>query len=116
MAFPLYDEVIGSVIPVAVYWIYSGIFVILGDKLDNYRLHSKAEEDAKNIVSKWTVVKGVLIQQAVQIVVSVLLLAVKIYAFFLTSAPTYIRMHALFQILYLFDTYAFACMYIFSTT
>lgn len=104
MAFPLYDEVIGSVIPVAVYWIYSGIFVILGDKLDNYRLHSKAEEDAKNIVSKWTVVKGVLIQQAVQIVVSVLLLAVKIYAFFLNYFSSYIyiyvRMHALFQILY----------------
>ncbi|KAF3331751.1 sphinganine C(4)-monooxygenase 1-like protein [Carex littledalei] len=75
MAFTLDDEVIGSVIPVAVYWIYSGIFVILGDKLDNYRLHSKAEEDAKNIVSKWTVVKGVLIQQAIQIVVSVLILA-----------------------------------------
>lgn len=77
MAFTLYDEVIGSVIPVAVYWIYSGIFVILGDKLDNYRFHTKAEEDTKNIVSKSTVVKGVLLQHAIQIVVSVLLLAVR---------------------------------------
>jgi sphinganine C4-monooxygenase len=78
MAFTVSDEVLGSVIPVVVYWVYSGIFVILGDKLDKYRLHSKAEEDAKNIVSKWTVIKGVLLQQAIQIVVSVLLLDVTI--------------------------------------
>ncbi|KAJ4793083.1 Methylsterol monooxygenase 2-1 [Rhynchospora pubera] len=75
MAFFLYDEVVESVIPVLVYWIYSGIFVVLGDKLDKYRLHSKAEEDTKNLVSKSTVIKGVLLQQVVQIGVSTVLLA-----------------------------------------
>ncbi|XP_074587495.1 sphinganine C4-monooxygenase 1-like isoform X2 [Curcuma longa] len=63
------DEVLGTFVPVAVYWIYSGIYVLLGD-FKEYRLHTKAEEDAKNVVSKSTVVKGVLVQQAFQIVVS----------------------------------------------
>ncbi|XP_074587496.1 sphinganine C4-monooxygenase 1-like isoform X3 [Curcuma longa] len=69
------DEVLGTFVPVAVYWIYSGIYVLLGD-FKEYRLHTKAEEDAKNVVSKSTVVKGVLVQQAFQIVVSLSLFTV----------------------------------------
>ncbi|XP_020597075.1 sphinganine C4-monooxygenase 2-like [Phalaenopsis equestris] len=69
---PLSDELLGTFVPIAVYWIYSGIYVMLGD-LNQYRLHTKAEEDKKNIVSKTTVVKGVLVQQAFQIAVSLLL-------------------------------------------
>ncbi|CAL9775248.1 unnamed protein product [Musa acuminata subsp. burmannicoides] len=75
MAFAASDELLGTFVPVAVYWVYSGIYVLLGD-LENYRLHTKAEENAKNIVSKWTVVKGVLLQQAFQIAVSLLLFTV----------------------------------------
>ena len=70
------DELLGTFVPVAVYWIYSGIYVILGGGLDKYRLHTRAEEDAKNIVSKATVVKGVLVQQTFQIAVSLLLFMV----------------------------------------
>ncbi|KAJ4745692.1 Sphinganine C4-monooxygenase 2 [Rhynchospora pubera] len=73
MGFSVSDEVLGTLIPVAVFWIYSGIFVILGDRLDKYRLHTKAEEQTKNVVSKWMVVKGVFVQQAFQIAVSLLL-------------------------------------------
>lgn len=75
MAFTVSDEILGTFVPIAVYWIYSGIYVMLGD-LENYRLHTKAEEDVKNIVSKRTVVKGVLVQQAFQIAVSLILFTV----------------------------------------
>jgi sphinganine C4-monooxygenase len=80
MEFTMSDEVLGTLIPVAVYWIYSGIFIILGDRLEKYRLHTKAEENAKNVVSKRTVVKGVFVQQAFQIAISLLLFTV-IYNF-----------------------------------
>ncbi|KAK7309778.1 hypothetical protein RJT34_06782 [Clitoria ternatea] len=70
------DEVLGTFVPIVVYWIYSGIYVVLGCFAENYRLHSQQEEDEKNLVSKGAVVKGVLIQQLVQAVVATLLFAV----------------------------------------
>lgn len=72
MAFEVSDELLGTFIPVAVYWIYSGFYVLLGD-LENYRLHPKGEEDMKNVASKLMVIKGVLLQQAFQIIASLLL-------------------------------------------
>ncbi|KAG8383093.1 hypothetical protein BUALT_Bualt05G0148700 [Buddleja alternifolia] len=63
------DEMLGTFAPIIVYWIYSGIYVVLGS-LENYRLHSKKDEDEKNLVPKKDVVKGVLLQQAVQAVVT----------------------------------------------
>ncbi|PKA55644.1 Sphinganine C(4)-monooxygenase 2 [Apostasia shenzhenica] len=74
--FQVSDELLGTFIPIAVYWIYSAIFILLGSSVDGYRLHPKGEEDAKNVVSKFTVVKGVLIQQAFQVAVSLLLFTV----------------------------------------
>ncbi|XP_020590320.1 sphinganine C4-monooxygenase 1-like [Phalaenopsis equestris] len=71
-AFLVSDELLGTFVPIAVYWIYSGFYVLVAD-LQEYRLHTKAEEDKKNVVSKMAVVKGVLIQQAFQIAVSLLL-------------------------------------------
>ncbi|XP_049405969.1 sphinganine C4-monooxygenase 1-like [Solanum stenotomum] len=44
--------------------------------MDNYRLHSKKDEDEKNLVSKKEVVKGVLLQQIVQAAVATVLFAV----------------------------------------
>ncbi|PKA47115.1 Sphinganine C(4)-monooxygenase 2 [Apostasia shenzhenica] len=67
MALPSSDELLGTFVPVAVYWMYSGIYAMLGD-LNDYRLHTKAEEHKRNAVSKAAVVKGVLIQQAFQII------------------------------------------------
>ena len=75
MAFAVSDELLGTFVPVAVYWIYSGMYMLLGG-LENYRLHPKSEEDVKNIISKGTVVQGVLVQQTFQIAVSLLLFTV----------------------------------------
>jgi len=71
------DEMLGTFVPLAVYWIYSGIYVVLGSFAESYRLHSKQEEDEKNLVSKGAVVKGVLLQQLVQAVVATVLFAVR---------------------------------------
>ncbi|KAG6407860.1 hypothetical protein SASPL_130860 [Salvia splendens] len=69
------DEMLGTFAPIIVYWLYSGIYVLLGS-LDDYRLHTRKDEDEKNLVSKSDVVKGVLLQQAVQAVVASLLFAI----------------------------------------
>ena len=73
------DEMLGTFVPIVVYWIYSGIYVVLGLFAENYRLHSKQEEDEKNLVSKGAVVKGVLLQQLVQALVATLLFAVSFF-------------------------------------
>ncbi|OWM89553.1 sphinganine C4-monooxygenase 1 [Punica granatum] len=69
------DELLGTFAPIIVYWLYSGIYILLGC-FDNYRLHSRKEEDDKNLVSKGTVVKGVLLQQIVQAIVAIILFTV----------------------------------------
>ncbi|OAY79193.1 Sphinganine C4-monooxygenase 2, partial [Ananas comosus] len=58
------DEVLGVVVPIVVYWVYSGMCMMLGS-LSDYRLHSRRDEDMKNLVSKRDVVKGVLLQQLI---------------------------------------------------
>lgn len=69
------DEILGTFVPIGVYWVYSGLYCLLND-LDRYRLHSKKEEETKNAISKGTVVRGVLFQQSIQAAVSILLFAV----------------------------------------
>lgn len=71
------DELMGTFLPIVVYWAYSGIYMMLGG-LENYRLHSIKDEDEKNLVPKKDVVKGVLLQQVVQAVVATLLFAVSL--------------------------------------
>ncbi|KAK4399792.1 Sphinganine C4-monooxygenase 1 [Sesamum angolense] len=73
--FKVSDELLGTFLPIILYWAYSGIYVLLGS-LEGYRLHSKKDEDEKNLVPKKDVVKGVLLQQAVQAVVATILFAV----------------------------------------
>ena len=82
MGFEVSDELLGTFMPILVYWVYSGIYIPLGS-LENYRLHSKKDEDEKNLVSKGTVVKGVILQQVVQAVVAILLFTVRISKFIL---------------------------------
>ncbi|KAG9451278.1 hypothetical protein H6P81_011243 [Aristolochia fimbriata] len=69
------DELLGTFVPIVVYWLYSAVYIMLGS-FDNYRLHSRKDEDVKNLVGKRTVVKGVLLQQVVQAVVAILLFTV----------------------------------------
>lgn len=78
MAIAVSDELLGTFVPIAVYWLYSGLYVALEsvDRVDSYRLHPKAEEAAKNVVSRAAVVRGVLVQQAFQVVVALTLFAV----------------------------------------
>lgn len=60
------DELLVIFGPIAVYWIYSGIYAWFGCMHNIYRLHTKKEEDTKNLVSKRDVIIGVLFQQAIQ--------------------------------------------------
>lgn len=68
------DEVMGTFAPIVIYWIYAGFYQLL-PPLDNYRLHSRREEDEKNLVPLSAVVKGVLLQQLVQATVALLLVS-----------------------------------------
>jgi sphinganine C4-monooxygenase len=78
MAIAVSDELLGTFVPIAVYWLYSGLYVALDGvgRLGSYRLHPKGEEAAKNVVSRAAVVRGVLVQQAFQVVVALALFTV----------------------------------------
>ncbi|BBN20061.1 sphinganine C4-monooxygenase [Marchantia polymorpha subsp. ruderalis] len=73
------DEMMGTFAPIAMYWIYGGIYHML-PSLDHYRMHSRKEEEQKNQVPMATVIKGVLLQQFCQAVVALTM-------FSLTSQP-----------------------------
>ncbi|KAK2980504.1 hypothetical protein RJ640_022506 [Escallonia rubra] len=63
------DEVMGTFAPIVVYWVYAGFYQVL-PPLENYRLHTKKEEEEKNLVPLKAVVRGVLLQQLVQATVA----------------------------------------------
>lgn len=62
------DEVMGTLAPIVVYWLYAGFYHLL-PPLDRFRLHSRHDQ-LKNVVSFPTVVKGVLLQQTIQALVA----------------------------------------------
>ncbi|KAK8615514.1 hypothetical protein V6N13_017099 [Hibiscus sabdariffa] len=64
---------VGSLMPVVVYWVYGGLYTMLGYTCNNYRLHPKEDEDDKNFASKQTVIRGVLFQQFRQFIATNLL-------------------------------------------
>lgn len=59
------DDFLAIVVPILVFWAYSGMYQMLGS-LDSYRLHSRIDEDALNLVSKRKVAITVLCQQLMQ--------------------------------------------------
>ncbi|KAA8537981.1 hypothetical protein F0562_027440 [Nyssa sinensis] len=63
------DETVGTFAPIVVYWLYAGFYQLL-PPLDSYRLHTRKEEEEKNLVPLSFVVKGVLLQQLVQATVA----------------------------------------------
>ncbi|KAK3004598.1 hypothetical protein RJ639_019093 [Escallonia herrerae] len=63
------DEAMGTFAPIVVYWVYAGFYQVL-PPLENYRLHTKKEEEEKNLVPLKAVVRGVLLQQLVQATVA----------------------------------------------
>jgi sphinganine C4-monooxygenase len=77
------EELVVTLAPVAVYWVYSLIYELLLRRttvLDKYRLHSAKDEETKNIVSRKDVVRGVLLQQVIQVAISVAVLKVCMHA------------------------------------
>jgi len=83
------DEAMGTFAPIVVYWLYAGFYQLL-PTLDNYRLHTKKEEELKNSVPLSSVVKGVLLQQLVQATVAqaLFLLTSKANASGITTQPS----------------------------
>ncbi|KAL9678400.1 hypothetical protein QQ045_016244 [Rhodiola kirilowii] len=77
MGFAVSDELLGTIVPIVVYWIYSGLYVMMGS-LDEYRLHSRKDEGDKNLVTKSAVVKGVLLQQIIQAAVAIMLFSLNL--------------------------------------
>ncbi|PON87516.1 Fatty acid hydroxylase [Trema orientale] len=72
------DEVLGTVVPIIIYWAYSGMLALLGLILaENYRFHSKKDEEEKNLVPKGAVIKGVLLQQSIQAMVAAICFMVR---------------------------------------
>lgn len=92
MEFGVSDELLGTVMPIVVYWVYSGIYTMFGS-FDEYRLHSKKDEDDRNLVSKGDVIRGVLLQQAVQAVVAIILFTVLLNPKTIIIGLTYINIY-----------------------
>jgi len=71
------DVVLGIVLPLVVYWLYAGMYhmmmMMMPPALEPFRLHSVQEEEQRNLVSLPQVVKGVLLQQAIQALIALLL-------------------------------------------
>lgn len=77
MGFMDAEELVVTLAPVAVYWAYAGMYEALLARttaLDKYRLHSRRDEETKNIASRKDVVRGVLLQQCIQVAISVAVL------------------------------------------
>ncbi|KAK8627766.1 hypothetical protein V6N13_135368 [Hibiscus sabdariffa] len=72
MAMSISDELLGAFVPIVVYWVYSAIYMAFGS-LDNFRLHSRKDEQDKNLVSKPNVIKNVLFQQTLQATLAIFL-------------------------------------------
>lgn len=73
------DELLAIFVPIVVYWVYSGMYLMLGGaSLEQYRLHPREDEEKKNLVPKREVVKGVLLQQLVQATVASLMFMVNL--------------------------------------
>ena len=62
------DAVLSLALPIVAYWAVSGIFHLIDvwDLFPQYRLHTPAEVLKRNHVSRWDVVRDVVIQQIVQ--------------------------------------------------
>ncbi|KAJ6405527.1 hypothetical protein OIU84_013482 [Salix udensis] len=72
------DDVMGIFAPIIVYWLYAGFYQLL-PPLDGYRLHTRKEEEEKNLVPLSKVVKGVLLQQLLQAAVAHVLFLVSFW-------------------------------------
>ena len=72
---PIPDKLLTLLLPIAAYWILSMFFhwIDTKDYFSQYRLHTPAEVLKRNHVSRWEVVRDVIIQQIIQTAVGTLL-------------------------------------------
>lgn len=67
MAWGISDELLPVILPVAAYWTTSGIYqVMLTGSGAKYRLFTREEESARNLVSRSQVLVRVLLHQTMQ--------------------------------------------------
>ena len=68
LLWPIPDKLLTLLLPIAAYWALSMFFhwIDTMDYFPQYRLHTPAEVIKRNRVSRWEVVKSVVIQQIVQ--------------------------------------------------
>ncbi|CAO2040856.1 unnamed protein product [Urochloa humidicola] len=74
---PPSDALVAVLAPIAVYWISAGLYSVLGRRADKYRLHSRAEEESKNMVPKRDVIVAVLLQHLLQAAIASVVCKVK---------------------------------------
>lgn len=72
---PIPDKLLTLILPIAAYWGLSMLFhwIDTRDYFPQYRLHTPAEVSRRNKVSRWDVVRDVVVQQVVQTAVGWLL-------------------------------------------
>ncbi|KAL8730581.1 MAG: hypothetical protein Q9181_004607 [Wetmoreana brouardii] len=72
---PIPDKLLTVILPIAAYWVLSMLFhwIDTKDYFPHYRLHTPAEVSSRNKVSRWEVVRDVVIQQVIQTAVGWLL-------------------------------------------
>ena len=72
---PIPDKLLTMLLPIAAYWMLSMFFHWIDEKdcFSKYRLHTPAEVLKRNHVTRWEVVRDVVIQQIIQTVVGILL-------------------------------------------
>ena len=65
---PIPDKLLTLLLPIVAYWALSMLFhwIDIKDYFPQYRLHTPAEVSRRNRVSRWEVIRDVLIQQVVQ--------------------------------------------------
>ena len=72
---PIPDKLLTLILPIVAYWVVSLFFhwIDVNDYFSKYRLHTPAEVLKRNHVSRWEVVRDVIIQQIIQTAVGTLL-------------------------------------------
>ncbi|XVF44662.1 hypothetical protein PTKIN_Ptkin02bG0142100 [Pterospermum kingtungense] len=71
MALATIDELLPIFVPIIVYWVCSGMYVML-ESLEKYKFYSKKEEDEKHLVSRMTVIKANLFHQTMLSIINLL--------------------------------------------
>lgn len=69
------DNILALILPIVAYWVVSMFFHLIDvyDIFPQYRLHTPAEVSTRNRVSRWDVVRDVVLQQVVQTIAGLIM-------------------------------------------